>query len=122
MTSKELNLKLILAIPEIKKTYIDEISWQDGDDTGSHIVYADIFVPYIKRQIITNNDKTLVRIFDFIEELLLINDEYINEVVALSVFEPLVLDDEIDKFLFIKHCKEKSLIIVQEIINNILFS
>lgn len=51
MTSKELNLKLIEALPEIKDVYNEEISWQEGDETGSHVVYADVFVPLIKEQI-----------------------------------------------------------------------
>lgn len=45
MTSKELNLKLIEFFPEIKDVYFEETSWQDGDETGSHVVYAEIFVP-----------------------------------------------------------------------------
>ena len=48
MTSKELNLKLIESFPEIKDVYFEETSWQDGDETGSHVVYADIFVPFYK--------------------------------------------------------------------------
>ena len=46
MTSKELNLKLIESFPEIKDVYCEETSWQDGDETGSHIVYADICAFY----------------------------------------------------------------------------
>ena len=57
MTSKELNLKLKYAFPEIEKTYDEETSWQDGDNTGSHIVYGDILIPFIKQQYKLNNEK-----------------------------------------------------------------
>ena len=57
MTSKELNLKLIESFPEIKEVYYEETSWQDADDTGSHIVYADIFVPFIKTQIYAGKER-----------------------------------------------------------------
>lgn len=55
MKTKELNEKLKNAFPEILNMYNEEVSWQEGDDTGSHIVYADVFVPYIKLQIQNDN-------------------------------------------------------------------
>jgi hypothetical protein len=42
MTSKELNLFLLRLLPEIKDSYIEEVSWQDGHDTGSHVVFEDV--------------------------------------------------------------------------------
>ncbi len=45
MTSKEMNLKLLSAIPEVSNKYYEETSWQDGEDTGSHVIYADVLVP-----------------------------------------------------------------------------
>jgi len=47
MTNKELNLQLIKHLPEIEERYIDEISWQEQDETGSHVVFGDVLVPYI---------------------------------------------------------------------------
>ena len=119
MTSKELNLKLITAIPEIEDAYYQETSWQDGDETGSHIVYADVFVPYIKEQILAQNESILARVFDYIENLLTMDDEYANEVVALSVFESLLFDDDISVTSFIRFVKEKSLHIIDEIVQGL---
>lgn len=119
MTSKELNLKLITAIPEIEDAYYQETSWQDGDETGSHIVYADVFVPYIKEQILAQNESILARVFDYIENLLTMDDEYANEVVVLSVLESLLFDDDISANSFMRFAKEKSLHFINEIVQGL---
>ena len=119
MTSKELNLNLVKYFPEIKDVYIQETSWQDGDETGSHVVYADIFVPFIKSQIAQNNKVLLVRIFKYIEQLLTLNNEYINEVVALSVIESLIFDEDVDNAYFMKFVYQKTLQLITEIIKGL---
>ena len=119
MTSKELNLNLVKYFPEIKDVYIQETSWQDGDDTGSHVVYADIFVPFIKSQIAQNNKVLLVRIFKYIEQLLTLNNEYINEVVALSVLESLLFDEDVDNAYFMQFVHQSTLQLITEIIKGL---
>ncbi|MGN0179404.1 MAG: hypothetical protein ACI4DY_08200 [Monoglobaceae bacterium] len=119
MTSKELNLKLIKALPEISDMYYEEISWQDGDETGSHVVYADIFVPFIKQLIFNKNKKMLINAFDYIENLLKLDDNYANEVVALSVLESLIFDDEVDNTLFIQVAQIRTLKLIEEILHSI---
>ena len=119
MTSKELNLKLIEIFPEIKNTYLEETSWQDGDETGSHIVYGDVFVPFLKREITEKRTQILTNIFMFIEELLELNDNYVNEVIAFSVFESLLFDDEVDNAFLIQYAKSNALKIIEEIIKEI---
>ncbi|MBQ7975791.1 MAG: hypothetical protein IJ300_08935 [Clostridia bacterium] len=119
MNSRELNLKLIDFFPEINGMYQEETVWQDGDETGSHVVYADVFVPFIKEQITESNEQMLSKTFDYIESLLNLNDEYANEVVALSVIETLLFDDEIDNALFIQFAKTKTLKLIEEIVHNI---
>ena len=119
MTSRELNLKLTEALPEIKNVYYDETSWQEGDETGSHVVYADVLVPYIKEQIATKNSLLLIKIFDFIELLITTNDEYANEVVELSVLESLLFDEETDKKFFLQFAKQNTLKMVENIIQNL---
>ncbi len=51
MTSKELNLKLLTLLPEIKDLYDNEVSWQEGDETGSHTVFSDVWFPYILKNL-----------------------------------------------------------------------
>ena len=47
MNSIELNKLLIEKFPNLIDDYCDEVGWQEGDETGSHIVYGDVFTPYI---------------------------------------------------------------------------
>lgn len=119
MTSKELNLKLLTSIPEISDIYYKETSWQDGNETGSHVVYADVFVPFVKAQINDNNEQTLIKVFNYVESLLGLNDEYANEVVALSFLETLIFDEDVDNTHFIQFVKPNTLELIEEIINNI---
>lgn len=97
MISKELNLKLIKLLPEIKDLYDEETSWQEGDETGSHTVFSDVFFPYILNNL--NDTEITKRNFDVIEKILELHDEYADEVIALSVLENLFYEQEsIDKF------------------------
>ena len=48
---KIMNLMLIEEFPELKTQYEEEINWQEGDETGSHVIYGDIFAPFIKEKI-----------------------------------------------------------------------
>ena len=117
--SKELNLKLIEAFPEIKDVYFKETSWQDGDETGSHVVYADIFVPFIKAQISDGKEQAIDSVFHYIEKLLEVNDEYANEVVSLSVLESLLFDEDVENAYFIQFAKPKTLELIEEIIQSL---
>ncbi len=87
MTSKELNQLLVTHFPELKKDYESEIAWQDGDDTGSHIVYGDILYPYMVYLISTKNNMELKKVFNFIETVLSCDDSYASEVISLSLLE-----------------------------------
>ena len=57
MTNKELNQFLIASFPELKHAYNEEVSWQEGDDTGSHVVFGDVFTPYLEKLIETKNEE-----------------------------------------------------------------
>lgn len=89
MTSRELNCMLIQWVPEIAASYKKEVEWQDGDETGSHIIFGDVLVPHMIKLVEEQDNESLERIFDFIEHLLSLDDEYAEEVVVLSVIESL---------------------------------
>lgn len=95
MNSKQLNKLLIAKFPELKKQYCQEVSWQEGDETGSHVVYGDVFAPYIEQLVSENNHKKLQEVFDFIEEILIQNEEYSDEVIMFSILERLMCDKDI---------------------------
>ncbi|MBQ7075834.1 MAG: hypothetical protein IJM94_03425 [Clostridia bacterium] len=119
MTSKELNLKLIQSFPEIKEIYHEETSWQDGDETGSHVVYEDVFVPFIKKQISDGKEQVIDNVFNYIEILLESNDEYASEVIALSVIESLAFDEDVDISFVTQYAKPHTLKLIKEILDDI---
>ena len=112
MKCKELNTKLLEAFPELKQSFEDETSWQEGLETGSTVVYEDVFVPFIEEAITKNDTNTIERIFAFIEELAQIDDEYTKQLLKICVFDNLLFfDDEID---YAKWLKPKSLSLFTE--------
>lgn len=92
MTEKDLNMLLIEEFPDIKDSFDDETSWQDGLNTGCTVTYADVFVPYIVKSVLSNSDERIKKIFNYIEKLVLLNDEYVKQVIMLSIFDPLFYD------------------------------
>lgn len=101
MNNKDLNLLLIKKFPNLKEKYCKEVDWQEGDETGSHVVYGDVFSPYIEDIIEKNNTKMVKNVFEFIEDILIMNDKYSSEVVLYSVLERLVSDSN-----KIQYCKK----------------
>lgn len=87
MTSRQLNQLLVTNVPNVRQQYIEEVCWQEGDDTGSHVVFGDVLTPYLVICIAQNNQKEIAAIFDFLEVILLMNDDYASEVITFSVFE-----------------------------------
>ena len=87
MNSAELNRMFIEKFPNLQGKYIAEVSWQEGDDTGSHTVYGDVLVPYLIDCILKDNEHDFQNIFNFLEQLLSLEDNYVDEVVYFSVLE-----------------------------------
>ena len=97
MTCKELNQKLLDSFPELSKSFEEETSWQEGLETGSTVVYEDVFMPFVEESIEKNDDARISRIFNFIEELAQFDDEYARQLLMICIFDNLVFfDDEID--------------------------
>lgn len=90
MKSFELNKLLLENFPNLKEKYQDEVSWQDGDETGSHIVYGDVFTPYIIECIKNEKDDEVIAIFNYLEIILFKQDEYASEVITFSVIESIL--------------------------------
>lgn len=87
MTAKELNLVLIEKFPHLEAMYLEEIEWQDGHETGSHIVYGDIFTPYLLTCVLSNALTDFTAAFRFLEELLELDIPYVTDVIYYSVVE-----------------------------------
>lgn len=92
MNSKDLNNMLINEFPELNKEIMDEISWQEGLYTGSHVVYGDVLVPYLRKCIDSQNEIKVIQILNFLEKILKYNEKYSGEVITLSVLEALYFE------------------------------
>lgn len=97
MNAKKMNHLLINTFPELIVSYHDEVDWQEGDETGSHVVYGDVFMPYVEKVINEEKHDDMKRIFKFIEDVLLLNEEYSDEVIMFSVLERLIYSDYFEK-------------------------
>lgn len=98
MTSKELNEKLLQSVPELKESFDEFTSWQEGLETGSHTVFENLVVPFSINIIEDEKDDAIERLFKLIEEMVTSRDEYAEEVAQLSFLEPLKAEhgDEYD--------------------------
>ena len=97
MTCKELNENLLEKFPELKENFEEETSWQDGIETGSTVVYEDVFMPFVEEAIERRDEKAISRIFDFIEELAEVDDDYTKQLLMVCIFDNLMFfDDEIN--------------------------
>lgn len=101
MTSKELNERLLQAVPELKESFDEFTSWQEGLETGSHTVFENLVVPFSIDIIENEKDDIIERLFKLIEEMVTSRDEYAEEVVQLSFLEPLKAEHD-DEYAFSK--------------------
>ena len=106
MNAKKMNLLLIEKFPQLKTAYDEEVSWQDGDETGAHVVYGDVFVPFIEETI--QNCKSICEIIDFIESILQMKADYSDEVIYSTVLYDLILNDTVIEKDIFPHLKPLS--------------
>lgn len=62
----------------------------DGDEPGPHVVYGDLLAPYITTLLnVAGSDITLLRVFDFLEQMARSEDQAIRDVLGASILEPI---------------------------------
>lgn len=98
MTYKELNIDLLDNFPELKNKFDEETSWQDGIDTGCFITFEDVFMPFVRDQVLKDNKKIINRIFDYIENLSYSKDEYVENIFYVAILETFYSFNDLYKF------------------------
>jgi hypothetical protein len=84
--------KLISFFPNLREAYSKEVdSWQ-SETPGPYIVYEDVFNPYLKKLLASNDTKGLQRTFDFIELLVTADDFRLHDLVRIAILTPLTVD------------------------------
>lgn len=106
MESKELNALLLKRFPELKEKFDEETCWQDGIETGSFIVFEDVFMPFLESNVELNNTEMVDKIYSFIEELSNINDEYVENILNVAILENIA--GYVNPEPFVMPLKEKS--------------
>ena len=91
MTPREMNRELLVHLPELRELFAEETEWQEGDDTGAHVTYGDVFLPVLEAAIRHRDETTSGRYLGFVERLCVLDDEYAQDVVTGTVLEGLYL-------------------------------
>ena len=99
MDSKELNTLLLHTFPELKEEFEEETSWQDGIETGSFIVFENVFMPFLELNVELNNTEMIERIYSFIEDLSNIDDKYVENVLYVAILENILSYVNPDPFI-----------------------
>ncbi len=107
MEPKELNQLLLSEFPELQEKFDEETSWQDGINTGSFIVFEDVFMPFLETNVELNNVEMIERLYSFIEKLCDIKDPYAENVLYVAILEN--ISDYVNPKPFEKYLKPKSL-------------
>jgi hypothetical protein len=83
-----LNSELIERFPELFGGYAELRAMWDGDEAGPHEVYGDLLAPYLTTLLNADgSDISLVRVFDFLEQMAKSEDQAIRDVLGGSVLE-----------------------------------
>lgn len=112
MESRELNQLLLDAIPELIDKFNEETGWQEGIDTGSFVVFEDVFMPFLETKIEVNDVPMIDKMYTFIEKLCDIEDEYVQNILNVAILEN--ISDFVNPEPFVKYLKEKSLQIYKD--------
>jgi hypothetical protein len=85
---EDLSSKLVEEFPELRRRYEDEIKWWGSEKPGQHVVYGDIFTPFLVELLESGKDRhRLARAFALIETLLSSEDVKVQEVAVVTVLE-----------------------------------
>ena len=102
MKSNKLNELLLTTFPNLKTAFSEETSWQEGINTGSIVVFEDVFMPYIIFCYEHKLSDELKKCFEFIEECVISKDNYQRNIIEVAIIENIYsydIADELGKLL-----------------------
>lgn len=77
---------LMERMPELRERYQEERQWWGEERPGPHVVYGDLFSPFISQLLDSDADRLArQRAFDLLEVLSSSQDEKVREVVGATV-------------------------------------
>lgn len=88
--------ELVKQIPEIKNLLLEELNWWRGEEPGLHNIFGNVLNPFLVELLAKEGEEELkVRIFGFLEQMAISPDEYVENILAVTVLERLGDDKSI---------------------------
>lgn len=78
---------LLKAFPEIEDSFKEETSWQDGLDTGSTVVFEDVFMHFVFDAAVSGDNDFVDRVGKFLKLCISLNDSYVTNTILVAVLE-----------------------------------
>ena len=75
-------------------------------ESGNHIIFSYVFVPVLLNALKQNDNNTVTKMFDFLEEMSESNDLNVIEVCDQAVLEE--LNDEVDESVLYRYMGNKT--------------
>jgi hypothetical protein len=85
---------LVKELPELSGPYLELLDYWNGERPGPHIVYGDILNPFIDAKLQEEDREASVRIFRFIESLLLCADARVADMASVEICEHIAFSDK----------------------------
>ncbi len=83
--------KMLTNFPELKPELNELMENWDGEFPGLHIIMGDVFNPLLKKKLKEDRDKVkLNQLFEFVEEIVSSDNDYISEVGVVTICESIV--------------------------------
>lgn len=83
-----LSLAMVKEFPELRERYTKELEWWGDEKPGQHVIYGDIFTPYLVDLLESGRGPNqLKRAFSFLENMLSCEDVKVQEVAVVTVLE-----------------------------------
>lgn len=88
MNKKTLVNEMLHMIPELKSLYDEEMAWWGDEEPGLHNIVGDVLTHYLVDLLDRNeNQELLVRVFKFLEMMATSEDDYVVNVLQVTVLE-----------------------------------
>lgn len=83
----KMNKLLLFRFPELRESFEKETSWNEGIETGSYVVYEDVFMPFVVKSFAEKDKDKIARIMSFIEDLASSDDFEERNLIGVAVID-----------------------------------
>lgn len=95
----DMNKLLLSRFPELKEDFEKETAWNEGIETGSYVVYEDVFMPFIIKSFAEKNKDDILRIMNFVEEMASSEDFEKRNLIGVTIIDNIRMYNIEDDFI-----------------------